>query len=110
MKLIELIENLNLSVFNLANENVEIVDAYTSDLLSDVMGKAKEGQVWITLQTHQNVAAIASLKDLHAVILVNGLKPDSQMLEYAKENDINVIGTDKNAFQISGLMYQILFA
>ena len=110
MILAEIIKKMQLNIFNLSDENCEITDAYTSDLLSDVMGKAKEGQVWITLQTHQNVAAIASLKDLSAIILVNNLKPDADMLEYAKENDINVLGTDQNAFQISGLLYKILFA
>ena len=33
----------------------EIKGGYTSDLLSDVMGNAREGNIWITLQTHKNI-------------------------------------------------------
>jgi predicted transcriptional regulator len=53
---------------------------YVSDLLSDVMGNASEGDVWATLQTHKNVMAVASLKELAAVVLVKGFKPDDDML------------------------------
>ena len=48
----------------------EIKGGYTSDLLSDVMGNAREGNIWITLQTHKNIMAIASLKELAAIVLV----------------------------------------
>ena len=46
----------------------EIKGGYTSDLLSDVMGNAREGNIWITLQTHKNIMAIASLKELAAIV------------------------------------------
>jgi hypothetical protein len=64
--------------------NNEISGGYVSDLLSDVMGNAAENEVWITLQTHQNVMAIASLKDLAAVILVKGFEPDEDTLERSR--------------------------
>lgn len=54
----------------------EIKGGYTSDLLSDVMGHAQEGDVWITIQTHKNVMAIASLKEIAAIILVKGHVPE----------------------------------
>ena len=65
---------------------------YVSDLLSDVMGNAAENDVWITLQTHQNVMAIASLKDLAAVILVKGLEPDSDTVEHSEEEGVPLLG------------------
>ena len=77
---------MNLTVFcGQENLNREIKGGYTSDLLSDVMGFAREGQVWITLQTHKNVLAIASLKELAAILLVKGNKPEDDMLEQAVE-------------------------
>ena len=72
MKIDEIIKKLNLKPINDVN-NTEVSGAYVSYLLSDVMGRAKEGQIWITLQTHINVVAIASLKELSAIIIVNGL-------------------------------------
>lgn len=107
----ELVEKLNLTVFcgenNLDNE---IKGGYASDLLSDVMGFAKEGNAWVTLQTHKNVIAIASLKELACVILVKDNKPDEDMLEQAKEEEIPVLGTAQQTFETVGRIYQLINA
>ncbi len=110
MKVSDLVEKFDLKVFsgNKGLEN-EISGAYVSDLLSDVMGNACENEVWITLQTHQNVIAIASLKDLAAVILVKGLIPGADMLAKSNEEGIPVIGTGCGTFEIAGLLYKELF-
>jgi hypothetical protein len=60
-------------------------------LLSDVMGNAAEDEVWITLQTHQNIMAIASLKDLAAVVLVKGLEPEDDTLAHSEEEGIPLL-------------------
>lgn len=86
----------------------EASGAYAADLLSDVMGRAKEGQIWITMQGHKNVMAIASLRDLAAIVLVNGNKPDQDMLAQANEEGIPVLGTQKGAFETAGELYQML--
>jgi predicted transcriptional regulator len=88
--------------------NNEISGGYVSDLLSDVMGNASENEVWITLQTHQNVLAIASLKDLAAILLVKGFEPDPEMLEKSNEEGIPVLGTKLGTFEISGMIYQLI--
>jgi len=87
----------------------EISGGYMSDLLSDVMGNADEGQVWITLQTHKNVMAIASLKELAAVILVNGHKPDDDTAAQSNEEDIPLLGTSMSAFDITGKLYELIY-
>jgi predicted transcriptional regulator len=81
---------------------------YCSDLLSDVMGHAGAGKLWITLQTHKNVIAIASLKELAGVILVNGLHPDDDMLEQAISEDIPVFSTTDGAFEVCGKLFPLL--
>ena len=86
----------------------ELKGAYVSDLLSDVMGHAMEGEAWITLQSHVNVAAIASLKELAAIVLVKGIKPHAAMLEKAMEEGIPVLGTELSTYQITGKVYQTL--
>ena len=100
---------MNLTVFcGQENLNNEIKGGYTSDLLSDVMGFAREGQVWITLQTHKNVLAIASLKELAAILLVKGNKPEDDMLEQAIDEGIPVLGTDAQTFETTGKVYQLI--
>ena len=81
---------------------------YTSDLLSDVMGYADEGYVWITLQTHKNVMAIASLKELAAVVLVKGFEPDEETVAVAQQEHIPILSTTEQAFEFSGRLYRLL--
>jgi predicted transcriptional regulator len=109
MKVSELINELGLTVFS-GKEGLErsISGGYASDLLSDVMGNAREGQIWVTLQTHKNVMAIASLKDLAAVILVKGNQPDSDTLKQSNEEGMPILGTDMPAFEIIGKLYKSL--
>lgn len=107
MKISELVEKFNLTVFS-GDEglNREITGGYASDLLSDVMGNAREGQVWLTLQTHKNVMAIASLKDLSAVILVKGNKPEEDTKMHSNEESVPVLGTTENTFELAGKLYE----
>ena len=86
----------------------EVTGGYVSDLLSDVMGHAKEGEVWITLQSHTNIVAIASLKELAAILLVKGIKPEQAVLEKAEEEGIPILGTPEDTFTISGKLFQLL--
>ena len=104
----EIIETLDLQCLNEANLDMEVTGAYASDLLSDVMGNARSGQIWITMQTHKNVTAIASLKDIPAVIIVRDGVPDPDMLEHAKEEDICLLVTKDATFQICGKLYELL--
>ncbi|MFO7978544.1 MAG: DRTGG domain-containing protein [Bacteroidales bacterium] len=86
----------------------EVTGGYVSDLLSDVMGRADTGQIWVTLQTHKNVMAIASLKDLAAVILVAGNQPEADTAQQSQEEGIPVLGTSLSTFEISGKLYELL--
>ena len=109
MKLIELINILSLTVYSpTVVPDIEVTGGYACDLLSDVMGSVNEGQIWITLQTHRNVAAIATLKDVAAVLLIKGLKPDQEMLDKALAEEIPILGTNENAFEISGKIYHLI--
>ncbi|WP_340110927.1 DRTGG domain-containing protein [Maribellus mangrovi] len=109
MKVSDLVNQLNLTVYcGEAGLTNEISGGYVSDLLSDVMGNASEGQVWVTLQSHQNVMAIASLKELAAVILVKGFEPEEDSVKYSNEEGIPVLGTSLSTFEISGKLYDLL--
>ncbi len=105
----QLIKELKLKVYTggeLATR--EVTGGYVSDLLSDVMGHAREGEVWITLQSHANVVAIASLKELAAILLVKGIEPEKDVLEKAEEEGILIVGTLEDTFSISGKLFQML--
>lgn len=105
----EIVRLLDLRVFSGSEGlNREIDGGYTSDLLSDVMGNADSGMVWITLQTHINIMAIASLKELSAIILVKGLEPEENTLAQSNNEGIPILGTSLQTFEISGKLYKLL--
>ena len=109
MKVSDLVKELNLTVFcGEAGLDAEISGGYTSDLLSDVMGHMEEGMLWITMQTHQNIVAVSTLKDAAAVLIVNGASPDEETLQKGKDENIPLLGTSLSAFVISGKVYQLL--
>ena len=107
MKVFKLVKELDLKVFS-GRDGLEreITGGYVSDLLSDVMGNANEGAVWITLQTHRNVVAIASLKELACVLLVSSLEPEQNTMDHSNEEGVPVLGTSLSTFEIAGLLYQ----
>jgi serine kinase of HPr protein (carbohydrate metabolism regulator) len=72
------------------------------------MGNADTGMIWITLQTHKNVMAIASLKDLAAVILVKGLVPDPDMAAQSHLENIPVLGSEYQTFELAGRLHALI--
>jgi len=109
MNVEEIVKVLGLEVYTdceLASRKV--TGGYVSDLLSDVMGHAKEGEMWITLQSHVNVVAIASLKELAAIVMVKGIEPGKEVVEKAEEEGIPLLGTMDDTFTLSGKLFQLL--
>lgn len=109
MKLKEIVEKLQLQVLVGQNRlDAEVTGGYTSDLLSDVMANSKAGNLWITLQTHQNIIAVAKLKDLAGIIIVNNRKPDEETLQKAKEENVPLLCTEEIAYWITGKLFALI--
>jgi hypothetical protein len=108
MNLIELVNKCGLKVVNeLYQPDIDISGGYTSDLLSDVIANTKKDNIWITMQTHLNIIAVASLKELSAIIIVMDKDIQKDAKEKADEEKITILKTDLTAFQISGKMYEL---
>ncbi|MBR3528976.1 MAG: serine kinase [Bacteroidales bacterium] len=109
MKVKDIVDALNLKVLSGAEGlDREVEGCYVSDLLSDVMGNADMGNIWVTLQTHKNVMAIASLKELAAVILVKGQSASEDTLNQSNEEGIPFLSTEEETFDTAGKIYQLL--
>jgi serine kinase of HPr protein (carbohydrate metabolism regulator) len=109
MKVKALIEKLQLKILTGQDKlDVETTGGYTSDLLSDVIANSQEGNLWITLQTHQNIIAVAKLKDLAGIIIVNNREPDEETIQKAKEENVPILCSEEMAFEISGKLYELI--
>ncbi len=85
----------------------EVQGGYASDLISDVIANAEEGDLWVTLQTHQNTVAVASMKGLAGIVLVNGREPEADTLQKAREENIPLLVSALPAFELIGRLYNL---
>ena len=108
MKLNQIVEKLNLEVRSDAgNMDVEVRNGYVSDLLSDVLANSEENDLWITLQIHPNTVAIANMKGLAAIVIINSREPEEENLENAKEKGVTIAVSSMTAFELSGRLYAL---
>lgn len=108
MTLDQIIKELDLTL--LTNEldfkSITPTCGYTSDLLSCVMSGAKNQGIWITLQAHNNIVAVAALLELTAVIITEGAIPDEATISKANEQNVTLLSTGKNSFYIAGKLWE----
>lgn len=109
MTLIELQEKLKLRLLTgKMDENRQVDGGYASDLLSWVMAHARENQVWVTIQSHQNIIAVASLLGLSGINVAEGVEVDENTVKKAEDENIAIFSTQKSAYEICGILYNLL--
>jgi len=88
--------------------NRKVTGGFTGDLLSDVMAHSGEGDLWITRQVHQNIIAVASLKDHAGIVLVQGSEPAADTLDKAVKEGVPILVSERSGFETAGRIYEIL--
>jgi predicted transcriptional regulator len=78
----------------------DITGGYCADLLSCVMARAKAGNVWVTLQAHPNVLAVAVLLELAAVIVTEGAPVSDEVKARADAEGIALLTTPHTTFWV----------
>ena len=108
MNLAEIAEKLQLKVKSGQDHlDLDVKRGYASDLMSDVLANADTGDLWITLQTHQNVVAVSVMKSLAGVIMVNNREPMEDTLEKAIAEGMPLMVSELPAFELIGRLYQL---
>ncbi len=110
MQLREIMERLGLELVtkDVDIQGREVVWAYTSDLLSDVMANAQTGDLWCTIQRHLNIVAVAKLKELGGIVLANGIIPSEDVVAKAAQEDVPIFVSRFSLFELSGRLYELL--
>ena len=85
----------------------EVKGGYCGDLLSDVMANAPVGCIWLTVQGHQNIVAVAVLREMAAVILTGDRPPDPDTLKRAEQENIPILLWPRSAYELTGEMYAL---
>jgi len=109
MQLSEVIERLSLDVFAVAGEvDVAVTGGISSDLLSYVLSAAKPGDLWITIQHHENVVAVAQVAGLAAVVLADGRQPSDGTRERASAAGVALLGSSETMFEVGARLHGLL--
>jgi hypothetical protein len=109
MTLQEVIDRLNLTVLTQKKDFAKIAptSGYASDLLSCVMAGAQKKGVWVTLQAHANIVAVAALLELSAVIITEGAMPDPDTLAKANDEGITLLSTSEFSYPVVGKLWEM---
>lgn len=91
--------NAGLDVITLPDPEKEINGVYSGDLLSWVMGNANPGNLWITIMSNINIVAVATLVDVSAIILCEGVKLDDSIIKTAENKSVNILSTKLAAYE-----------
>jgi hypothetical protein len=105
----EVAEKLGLKVLA-AGADQEVLSGYASDLLSDVIANAEEGCLWITVQRHLNIVAVAQLKKLAGIVLSRGSEPEAAVLARAAQEGLFILSGAEDSFTLAGKLYALIVA
>ncbi len=109
MDLQSIIDQLHLTVLTVPQsfEQVHPAAGYTSDLLSCVMAGARKDGLWVTLQSHLNIVAVAALLELSGVIITEGAQPDQATITKANEQGVTLLSTKASSFEVVGKLWEL---
>ncbi len=109
MNLQQIIDQLDLTVLTDSRDFASITPTggYSSDLLSCVMAGAKKGHVWITLQAHLNIVAVAALNELAAIIITENAQPDAASIAKANQQGVILLSTSQPTYEINGKLWEL---
>ena len=79
----------------------EVSGCYIGDLLSWVMGRAQEGDAWITVMGNLNAIGVAVLADTSCIILAENAWLDEDARQKADQHGVAVLGSERNSYQLA---------
>ena len=85
----------------------EVSGGIVCDLLSVVMSHAAEGALWITVQTHPNVVAVAQVARLAGIVVAHGFEPECATLLKAQQEGMPLLTTPESSFVVAGGLYDL---
>lgn len=90
----------------MAEEDVQLKGIYCCDLLSWVMSHAAKGTAWITVHTHLNIVAVASLIELSCIIVPEGIEVEAATIKRAVLEGVPIISTGLSAYQVCCIAFE----
>jgi predicted transcriptional regulator len=84
----------------------DVQNAFSSDLLSDVLTVSKPGIMLITGVANLQTVRTAEMAEVFCVLLVRNKKANEEMIALARDNRLMIIECAGSMFGVSGKLYQ----
>jgi len=85
----------------------DIAGGYCGDLLSDCIANAKEGSIWVTIQSHPNVVAVAVLVGMPCIVICNYQEVNEETTKRAQKEGITILRTSLTSYQAVSVLYSL---
>ncbi|MCL2056293.1 MAG: hypothetical protein FWH02_03615 [Oscillospiraceae bacterium] len=105
MQLKKIIEILKADVIFCENEEIEILTACGSDMMSDALAYVKDRAMLLTGLVNPQTVRTAEMLDMPAVVFVRGKVPGEDIVGLAKAKGIALISTRYRMFTACGRLY-----
>lgn len=105
MKLQEIIDKLSIKALT-NTEDRDVTGVFISDMLSDVMGNAQPGNLWLTVQSHKNIVSAANLVDISAVVVTNNKTVPEDTIELANRFHVIILGSPLSNYELAKKLLQ----
>ncbi len=108
MTVAQLIQELDLRLLTPAADiQRPVTCGCVGDLLSFVLARGEAGMAWITVQTHLNVIAVASLHEFSCVIIAENGAVEAETLAKAEEENIPLLTSPLSSYTLAGRLYEL---
>jgi predicted transcriptional regulator len=102
----DLMEKLQLQPLS-TFEHREVKGVIISDMVSDVMATAHQGDLWLTVQTHKSIVPAANLVDVAAVVITGSKEVPQETIDLASRFGIPILWTKMPTFALAGKLYEL---
>lgn len=86
----------------------EVTGCYCGDLLSWVMSRAQENDIWLTVMGNINSIGVAVLADVACIVLTENAALDGDALKRAQQNGVVILQTEKNTYQMAAAISKLI--
>lgn len=107
MKIGDIVKELGLKTLCSGDMSKDVASVITGDLVSFIVGKAQPGSIWITVQNHLNVAAVAVLKDIPCIIVSSGRPVMDDLKARCEMEDITLLSADESSFSLCSKLAEL---
>ena len=107
MKLKQLKEVIDAIVIYENNEEHNYKHGFATDLMSDALAMIDYGEETILITGLVNMQSLrtAEMLDITTILFVRNKKPDEDMINLAKDLDINLYSTEYTMYEACGKLY-----